>query len=165
MTKHRYMKLKEWFLNHKTALRILEILYKLLPIVMIVAVPVVLAIKAFSGFDRELIRMIIVPLAVLIEVTVLRKIIKKPRPYEKYNTEPVIKREGKGESFPSRHTASAFIIAMCCIPVSLCLTIVLSVVALMIALSRVLSGVHYISDVVAGAVISIVTGIIFFVIL
>ncbi len=165
MTKDRYLKLKGWFSSHETALRILELLYKFLPIVMIIVFPVILVLNALDGIDRELIRMIIVPLAVLIEVTVLRKIIKKPRPYEKYSTEPIIDREGKGESFPSRHTASAFIIAMCCIPISLSLTIILSIVAIIIALTRIFAGVHYISDVIIGALISIITGIIFFVIL
>lgn len=165
MNKERYMKNKEWFANHKTAKSILSFLYKFLPLIMVFTVPALIIIKGFMGIDQDFLRMIYVPACVLAEITILRKIIKKPRPYEDYETEPVINRDGKGQSMPSRHTASAFIIAMCAIPVSLPLTIVLLVISLIISLTRIFAGVHYISDVIAGALISIITGIIFFVIL
>lgn len=165
MNKERYTANKQWFTKHETACKVLNFLYRVLPFVMVVAVPVLIIIKAFMGVDHDFLRMIYVPLFVLIEVTVLRKIIKKPRPYEKYKTEPVISRDGKGQSFPSRHTASAFIIAMCAIPVSVPLTIALIIVSSLIGLTRIFAGVHFISDVVMGALISVLTGLIFFVIL
>ncbi len=165
MNKERYTANKEWFANHKTAYNILKFLYKVLPLVMIVAVPALIIIKAFMGIDHDFLRMIYVPLSILIEVTLLRKIVNKERPYEKYETEPVINRDGKGQSFPSRHTASAFIIAMCAIPVSLPLTIALLIISASIGLTRIFAGVHFISDVIMGAFISVVTGFIFFVIL
>lgn len=165
MNKERYIKLKEWFLTHNTALKILKFMYKVFPIVMFIAVPVLIVVKALMGIDHAFLRMIYVPLAVLLEISVLRKIVNRPRPYEKYSTEPVIKRDGKGESFPSRHTASAFIIAMCAIPVSVPVAIVLLIISLIIGLTRILAGVHYISDVITGAAISIATGYIFFVVL
>ena len=165
MNKNRYLANKAWFENHKGAYKTLNFLYKFLPYVMVAAVPVLIIIKAFSEIDMDLFRMIYVPLFILILTTVLRKIIKRPRPYEVYKTEPVIKRDGNGESMPSRHTSSAFIIAMAAIPVSLTLFFALTVIAATIALTRILAGVHFISDVIVGALIPIVTGIIFFVIL
>ncbi len=165
MNKKRYTLNKEWFANHKTACKILKVLYKFLPLIMVVAVPALIVIKAFAEIDQDFLRMIYIPVFILGLVTLLRKIVNKPRPYEVYDTEPVIKRDGKGESFPSRHTASAFIIAMCAIPVSLPLTICLLFVSVLIGLTRIFAGVHFISDVIMGAVISVITGLIFFVIL
>ncbi len=165
MNNERYLANKEWFASHKTAYNILKFLYKILPLVMFIALPSLIIIKAFMGIDHDFLRMIYVPLSVLIEVTLLRKIVNKERPYEKYKTEPVINRDGKGQSFPSRHTASAFIIAMCAIPVSLPLTISLLIISTLIGLTRIFAGVHFISDVIMGAFISVITGLVFFIIL
>ncbi len=165
MSKKRYFANKQWFENHVGARKVLEFLYKFLPFGMVVSVPALIIIKAFMGIDIDFFRMIYVPLFVLALTTLLRKIINKPRPYEVYETEPVIKRDGKGQSMPSRHTSSAFVIAMAAIPVSVPLAIVLSATALIIALTRILAGVHFISDVIAGALIPIATGLVFFVIL
>lgn len=165
MNKKRYLANKAWFENHNGACKVLSFFYKVLPYIMVAVVPALLIIKGFTGIDIDFFRMIYVPLFVLILTTVLRKIIKKPRPYEVYDTEPVIKRDGKGESMPSRHTSSAFIIAMAAIPVSLPLFIVLTATAVIIALTRIFAGVHFISDVIVGALIPIVAGIIFFVLM
>ncbi len=165
MNKNRYIANKEWFANNKTAYKILKVLYKFLPLIMVATVPVLIIVKALMGIDYDFLRMIYIPLFTLGLVTLLRKIINKPRPYEVYKTEPVIKRDGKGQSFPSRHTASAFIIAMCAIPVSLPLTICLLFVSVLIGLTRIFAGVHFISDVIMGAVLSVITGLVFFVIL
>lgn len=165
MTKKRYFAMKEWFAKHKFWYNVLKFIYKALPYVMFVAAPALMIIKGFMGIDMDFFRMIYVPLAVLIVVSILRNFINKPRPYEVYETDPVIKRDGKGKSCPSRHTASAFIIAMCAIPVNLTLTIVLLAISFLIALSRIFGGVHFIRDVIAGAAASVITGFIFFVLL
>lgn len=165
MSKKRYMANKEWFQSHPKAYSVLKFLYKLLPMIMFVAVPVLLIVKAFMGLDHDFLKMIYIPLGVLVGVTVLRKIVNKPRPYEKYETESVIKRDGKGQSFPSRHTASAFIIAMSAIPVSVPAAIALLIISAVIGLTRIFAGVHYIADVIMGALISLVTGFVFFVIM
>ncbi len=161
MNKKRYLANKEWFKSHGTALKLLEIMYRVLPLVMVLVYPMLIVIKGFMGVDHQLLRMIYIPLIVLIEITVLRKLINRPRPYEAYDTAPVVKRDGKGCSFPSRHTGSAFIIAMSAIPVSPIAAIVLIAVAAIIGLTRIFSGVHYISDVLMGAGLAVVTGLIF----
>ncbi|MBQ8001103.1 MAG: phosphatase PAP2 family protein [Ruminococcus sp.] len=165
MNKKRYIANKEWFQSHRKAQNMLRFLYKALPLIMVAVVPVMIIVKAFMGIDRDFLRLIFVPLVVLAAVTIMRKIINKSRPYEVYDTEPVINRDGKGESFPSRHTASAFIIAMCAIPVSVPLAVVLLIISVMIGLTRIFAGVHFISDVIMGALISVLTGLVFFVIL
>ena len=53
------------------------------------------------------------PLGAFLFVTIFRKLINRPRPYDCMNIEPLVGHK-HGESFPSRHTLSAFIIALIC---------------------------------------------------
>ncbi len=65
-------------------------------------------------------------------------------------------------SFPSGHSITAFAVAIAlgiCYPA---FQVPLLVVAVSIALSRIMLGLHYLSDVVAGAVLGTVLGLAFF---
>ncbi|MBQ4129575.1 MAG: phosphatase PAP2 family protein [Ruminococcus sp.] len=116
-----------------------------------------------EGFKSEVfLKATLVPLAVLVFVTLLRYIVNAKRPYEKYDYVPAVSKNTKGKSFPSRHTASAFIIAMAFLYIETSLGVVMLIIATLIAVSRVLSGVHFVRDVVGGALISIITGILCF---
>lgn len=70
------------------------------------------------------------------------------------NIQPLIGHK-HGESFPSRHTVSAFIIALVCLPVNLYLGVFALIVASMMSLCRILAGVHYISDVLVSVIIAL----------
>ncbi|MGN0452187.1 MAG: phosphatase PAP2 family protein [Ruminococcus sp.] len=165
MSKEKYMALRQWFLSHGKALKALNFFYKFLPASVIAIYPVMVILRCFQGFDMELVRMISVPLSVLLGVTVIRKLINRPRPYEVYNITPIVSKKTKGESFPSRHSASAFIIAMSAFSLSPYLAAVMLFIALSVALTRILAGVHFVSDVVAGSLFSVVIGAVFFIIL
>ena len=57
----------------------------------------------FTG-DRRIIRAVIVPAVCFAVVTVLRPLIGKQRPYDRYGVPPVgAYKPGKGKSMPSRH--------------------------------------------------------------
>lgn len=165
MDKTRYIKMLNKIKSKDSMLKILKILYKLLPTVVIITYPVMLIIKAFISFDFELVVMTGVPAGTLLIVTALRKLINRKRPYIKYDTEPLIPKKSIGESFPSRHTASAFIIAMSGFSLSPMLAFCLLFIATLIAITRILAGVHYITDVLAGMLISAGIGTVFFIIL
>ena len=60
----------------------------------------------------------------------------------------------KGESFPSRHAVSAMIIALVCFGINIYLGIFALVIALLICISRIMAGVHYISDVFVSIIIA-----------
>ncbi len=65
-------------------------------------------------------------------------------------------------SFPSGHSITAFAVA---IPLGACYPAVqfpLLVVAVSISLSRIMLGMHYLSDVVAGAILGSALGMVFF---
>ena len=93
-------------------------------------------------------------------VTLLRKIINAPRPYELYGFYDTAPKSKRGESFPSRHAFSAFSIGTLALWVSLPVGIALLSLAVALAVSRVLLGIHFIRDVLAGAVVGIASSVI-----
>ena len=159
-----YIKMLNIINSNRVAFTILGVMYKWLPLLVFLCYPVMLTLKGLQGFDKSFWLLLCVPAGVLVLVTVLRKLFKRQRPYEIFSTPPLFEREGKGDSFPSRHTASAFIIAMGGFLLSIWLGTVLLITAAMIGAARVLAGVHYISDVLAGAVLAVAAGSLFFII-
>lgn len=107
--------------------------------------------------DIRLVRALIVPAVCFGVVTLLRPVIGKQRPYDRFDAPPVGEYEpGKGKSMPSRHTASAVAIAFAIIYVfpSWLIAIAMLALAALIALLRVLAGQHYPSDVAAALLLS-----------
>ncbi len=109
---------------------------------------------------KGLCRSILVPAISFVIVSVFRYFYNAKRPYEVYEFEPLISKKHDGKSFPSRHVFSIFMIAMTLSQDYIYMGIAIFLVILGIALSvmRVLSGVHFIHDVVAGALIGILCG-------
>ena len=95
------------------------------------------------------------PLASFLIVTLLRKVINRKRPYEAMAIDPLIEHK-QGESFPSRHTVSAFAIALACLQVKSLLGTIMLILAFVVSCSRILSGVHYISDVLSAVIIALI---------
>lgn len=91
-------------------------------------------------------------------VSFFRRRFNAPRPYECCSIAPLIARDGAGKSFPSRHAFSAFAIAASWFAASAPVAVVLLVAAVVLAICRVLGGVHFPRDVIVGALIGSVTG-------
>ena len=91
-------------------------------------------------------------------VSFFRRRFNAPRPYECCSIAPLIARDGAGKSFPSRHAFSAFAIAASWFAASAPVAVVLLVAAVVLAICRVLGGVHFPRDVVVGALIGSATG-------
>lgn len=100
--------------------------------------------------QAQLLPTLLVPAAAFWLGSALRTRINRPRPYTAMGYQPLFPKKEKGRSMPSRHCFSAAAIAVVAWHGSLPLGGVLAVLALLIAASRVITGVHYLSDVVAG---------------
>lgn len=94
-----------------------------------------------------------------IAVSVMRGVINAPRPYELYNFYEIKPKKKSGRSFPSRHAYSAFAIATLTFVLSTILGCVFLALALVICVCRVLTGIHFIRDVAAGALIGVLSGL------
>ncbi len=103
---------------------------------------------------------LLVPGISFVLVTVLRRAIDAPRPYTVFNTPPVIPKDTRGNSFPSRHAFSIFIIGMtfcACCPLPWAGPVVLAL-GCVLAVLRVVGGVHFPRDVIAGAALGVALG-------
>ena len=102
-------------------------------------------------------------LARFVAVTAISFIINSERPYTMYDFKPIIEKNKKGESMPSRHVFSAFIIGMAFFYIGeIPLGIIVFVCGLIIAIVRVISGVHFPKDVIVGALVGILCGVVGF---
>lgn len=106
-------------------------------------------------------KIIAVPFFTLLFNTTLRRIITKPRPFNRQDVTKLVDHKNSG-SFPSNHACSSMIISLSYIMICPALVPVFMVFAFFTGLSRVATGVHYPADVFAGWAISIVSGITFF---
>ena len=115
-----------------------------------------------QGLGKQVLIYVFVPATGFVILSLLRKKINAPRPYEVWDITPLLDRDSPGQSMPSRHVFSATIISMACIHASLSLGIILLVLSVLLGLVRVLGGVHYPKDVVVGYICALVWGVIFF---
>lgn len=92
-------------------------------------------------------------------VSWLRKFINQSRPYEAWSIEPLIAKDTVGQSFPSRHVFSASVIGTVALANQPILGGLILLVAAVLAVLRVLGGVHYPKDVAVGFVLGILLGL------
>lgn len=164
----RYNRIYDYITTHTTLKNTILFIYKVLPY--FVALSYILLIimclrrKATGYVETSNIfvisKLILTPLTSFIVVSFFRKCIDAKRPYVKYNITPLVKKEKKGESMPSRHVFSITIIAMCWLYIYQPVGIVLLILTIILAAVRVIAGVHFIRDVIAGIAVGILCGFI-----
>lgn len=164
MREEQYKMVTQFCTATKSRTNTITAVHDILPMIMIVFYPLqLLCLFINEGFSSEtFLKVLIVPLVVLIAVTLMRYLINAKRPYEVYDYTPAVPKSTKGKSFPSRHTASAFIIAMAFMYLKFELGIIMLVIATVIGITRVVSGAHFVRDVVGGALIGIICGLLGF---
>lgn len=106
----------------------------------------------------ELVKLLALTGVPFVIVSLMRRFINAPRPYELlefYERKP----KGKaGRSFPSRHVFSVFVIATVLITWNPLLAAGLMLAGVILAFLRVVLGIHFVRDVVAGALIGAISG-------
>lgn len=133
---------------------------RLLAAVMYAAYPVLLAVTAMRETEARVtvLSYILVPGISFLLLSFVRSRINRKRPYEEWKIDPLIHREGMGNSMPSRHVFSAVLISMCILRQNVFPGVIFLILSACIAVVRVLGGVHYPRDVIAGYLIGAAAG-------
>lgn len=162
MKKETYVQMVNKTKDNKHLERALIFANPILTSLVYICFVVLLFTLGYNKKIEELIRIVLVCGISFILVSVFRFFFNAKRPYYLYEYEPIVAKEKEGQSMPSRHVFSAFVIAMAFAYINWKFSIIFFVVAILIAVHRVLVGVHFIKDVVVGALIGIVAGLIGF---
>ncbi|MBR2903156.1 MAG: phosphatase PAP2 family protein [Clostridia bacterium] len=148
----------------KNPAKVLSITYKVLTIAVAAIYLAGLIIAAFGVFGSPLptlFSLLLPPAVAVIVVTLLRMAIPRKRPYEEEGggITPLVKKERKSNSFPSRHTACAFVIGVTLCSVALWLGLPVLALGALLAYVRFLCGFHYPTDLIGGALIGATFGV------
>lgn len=160
MKKETYIKMTQPFRDHPPMAKGLHIINRICTLIMYVCYPSLLIFLLIKK-EETVAEVFLVPAISFLILSIGRYWINRKRPYEAFEVPPVIPKDTKGKSFPSRHVFSATIIAMTFLLMSpwFWVGIILLVVVLLEAVVRVLSGVHYISDVIAGIAVGVLAAL------
>jgi len=114
---------------------------------------------------KEMVKIAFVPLLTLVTVTVLRLAIDRPRPYAEDGAgiTPLVRKNSDGKSFPSRHVTCATVIAMTFLPFYPMMGGVLLFASVLLSYARFATGLHYPSDILAGAGVGVILGCLIFI--
>ncbi|MBQ9155797.1 MAG: phosphatase PAP2 family protein [Eubacterium sp.] len=104
---------------------------------------------------QKLLVYIILPGLAFFFISVYRRVRNYPRPYEVYPIKPLIAKEKRGRSFPSRHVFSIMLIGGLWLGINPAAGILVLVCGMGLAVIRVAGGVHFPGDVLWGAVLGI----------
>ena len=114
------------------------------------------------GLDQQVGVYVLIPASGFVILSLFRKKINHPRPYETWDISPLLEKDSSGQSMPSRHVFSATIISMACLHASLPVGLACLLFSALLGLVRVLGGVHYPKDVLVGYACGLMWGFLFF---
>ena len=149
--------------NKPFLLRLLRTFNRFMTVVMPIVYLTLLVTTYFQeGFGKQVLIYVFISATGFVILSLLRKKINAPRPYEEWDIKPLLDRDSPGQSMPSRHVFSATIISMACLHASLSVGVIMLILSVFLGLVRVLGGVHYPKDVLVGYICGLVWGVIFF---
>lgn len=158
MNKEFYLKLYESFYKDKNKKNFLNIIDKIVTNLIFISFPIFIIIVFING--HGIIRLILSTLIPFILLSIFRKVFDAKRPYEIFDIKPILNKDTKGKSFPSRHVFSAFVIGTSSLFIYIPYGTLIIILGVLLAIIRVIGGVHFIKDVSVGALIGILSALI-----
>ena len=161
---------QEWYRNissrltsHPTLLFLLRSFNRLMTVAMpLVYLTLLVTTYLQLGLGKQVVVYLLVPATGFVILSLFRKKINHPRPYETWDICPLLEKDSSGQSMPSRHVFSATIISMAYFHAWTLIGMILLICSGVLALVRVLCGVHYPKDVLVGYVCGLLWGFLFF---
>jgi membrane-associated phospholipid phosphatase len=163
MTKEQYLRWSAPYRGSRRKQWILNAADKLVTVSVFFSYPFFLFYIAFCKGGRELFWNIAIPGVSFCVVSLFRKLYSAPRPYEIWGIAPLLYKDTKGKSFPSRHAFSVFVIGMVYFYDKTALGAVVFFAGAVLSFVRVIGGVHFVKDVLAGAAFGVFAGMWFWV--
>ena len=157
MDEIKYEKISAPF-RSESKMKILLFLNKMITLLGYISYPI-LIILVLIYQKEQLLKVIMIPATGFFLLTLIRKGINRKRPYETLNIQPLIIKDKKGHSMPSRHVFSMTIIAVSWLMISPIIGSILLICSLMMGMIRVVGGVHYPSDVLVGFISACLCGL------
>ena len=161
MDQQTYKRISESIRAKKHGVKIVTYMNLVLTRVVYVAFLVMLAVLAAQK-DMRILRILLVTGISFVLISVIRKIIDTPRPYTLYDFDPIMKKSKSGESIPSRHVFSTFVIGMAFLYIDPIFGGLVFVDGVLMCAARVVAWVHFPKDVIVGAVLGILCGVVGF---
>ena len=161
MQTDRHVELYNRVYDRRGLLRTLRILDKASVILVGAAYLYALAVLLWVGEYVSAIKLVAFTATPFIAVSLMRSFIDCKRPYEVFRCEALREMsEGRkrGHSFPSRHVFSAFLIGTLWLMYSPYIGVAVLLLGVILAIERTLLGIHFLKDVVVGALIGILSG-------
>ena len=161
---------QEWYRNisskltsHPTLLFLVRSFNRLMTVAMpLVYLALLVTTYLQLGIGKQVWIYLFVPASGFVILSLIRKKINHPRPYETWDIAPLLDKDSLGQSMPSRHVFSATIISMACFHAWILIGTIVLICSGLLALVRVLGGVHYPKDVLVGYACGLMWGFLFF---
>ncbi len=160
--KKLYIKNREFLEKHEPFKRAVLFVNAYLPYLFMLAYALLLGVGVFgkSITPKELSKLFYLPLTALVLVSVLQIAAAKPRPYQEEGAaiSPLKEKTSRDNSLPSRHMASAAVIAFCALPHFLPVGLLLLACTFVLGYCRFAVGWHYPLDLLFGLTLGTVVG-------
>lgn len=124
-----------------------------------------LAFLAATAGDTRIWKALLVPAISFVLVSIFRKAVNAPRPYEVFDIDPLIKKDTHGKSFPSRHLFSAAIIAFALWWVNPVFGPIALIACAVVGFCRIVGGVHFPRDIAGAFIFAIIFALIGFILI
>ncbi len=163
MTEEQYKRLSKPYRESKGMRRCLAAADALITALIFLSYPVFLIYAVYNKSTPAFACDIMIPAVSFGFLSLFRRLYSAPRPYEVWDITPLLKKDTRGKSFPSRHVFSVFIIGMTYFHTFHILGAAVLLSGAALACIRVIGGVHFPKDVAAGAAFGILFGLLFWV--
>lgn len=158
MTKNSYQKIFEKLQSNPRYIPLIKLLGNVCTFSAGMLYLGMIGLQLYARCFRPGLVLVLVPAVSLVVISIFRRIYNAKRPYEVYEFAPLIAKDTKGKSFPSRHVFSIFVIGSTLLWYQVVLGGFIMLMGCILAVIRVITGVHFPKDVICGMLVGIISG-------